>query len=370
MRNRIVWAVCLITLVAGSISCGSGNDNKTTLSDTEIAANLKKYGIKGKVKTIRQRVYWTSEKFGRIEKGKRQNMAAQDFLQVFNENGQLIEEIHYDAKDTEVSRKVNTYDKSLLAKEEYYNSGKLQSIIVYTYGGNLIKQKDIQDGNGKLKERYAYSYTDLQMIQDEDKYNAAEKLVQKIVHTYEGKLLTEQQYYTGGGTLFRRKTFSYDDNSQLISQVTYKYQNKAESFESRTTFGDYNSFGKYQVKTTYNEQDQVTEEVKYAYDMNENLVSQTVSKPLPEVAAAVPASADNVDESYNSENENSNNVAADEPESTESIYEREWEIGSGSVFEYGYDTVQNWTKKVTYKLEEKTGNRVRQLYFERVIEYR
>ena len=167
--------VLALSLMMVSCGGGSGSSSKTagTSGTGEVTTNdLTKERLSGKVKSIRQRVYWALEKFGRIEKGKLQNLRAQDYLREYNEKGFLTEETFFDLRDSVVSARKITYSQpGQIEKEELYDGKKLSSVIRYTYENGKLQQKEISDGEGKLKERYAYSYYDSGWLMDEDKYN-------------------------------------------------------------------------------------------------------------------------------------------------------------------------------------------------------
>ncbi len=367
MKRQSFFIVGLLSAVIALSSCG-GSKTKPEFSSSsnegtfDAAANFQKSGLQGNVISVRQRVYWALEKFGRMEKGKLQNMPYEDFLKVYNEYGLLVEETHFDAKDSIVSRQVNTYDKTQLKKEEFFNTKKCTAIIEYSYEGNLLKQKDIQDGDGKLKERYIYSYYEgTKLVQDEDKYNSAGKLVQKIVHVYDGEQISEKQYYTGSGYPFKKEYYAYsaDERTNISTISYYKYENKEEVYDGKTEYSDYNSFGKYKMKVVYDKTDQQLEITQYSYDDQGNIIESTISKPKKIEASLTVSEAESVGKEV------------DESESsTEISEEQEWLMSSGATYEYSYDDLFNWIQKITYKIDEATGKKNRQFYYERIIEYR
>ena len=360
----------MITFLAGllfiSLSCGGGGESGTNDSGVKEKYNdLKKERLIGNVKSVRQRVYWALEKFGRFDKGKLQNMTAHDFLKVFNEAGFLIEEVHYNAQDQIVSRKLLTYnDENQLIKEEFHLDGKLNSTTNYTYESGVLKGKETLDDKGKLKERYAYTYYDTGLLMDEDLYNAGNTLSRKIVHIYEGKTLAKKDYYWGGGSPFKREFFTYEQNN-IESILTEKYQNREPLFDSRVEFLDYNFLDDYLRKIVYDKDNREIEINTYDYDDFGNLLSFSVKKLVETV---VEHSVSEGIETVSLDDEIENTIAIESDGVVKETYS-DWKPGIGASYEYFYDNQNNWTTKITYKIDEK-GEKVRQFYYERVVEYR
>jgi len=348
----------------GGSSSGSDSQNQAATVSKEINS-LKADGLNGDIKSVRQRVYWSLEKFGRIEKGKLQNMKAQDFLKVYNEDGFLIEETHYDVSDKEMTRLVISYTgKNKPEKEVFYTEGKLTSVTNYTYENNVLKQKETLDENDKLKERYEYSYYDNGLLMDEDKYGANNQLAQKTVHTYNdsGKLF-EKQYYWGGGSPYKKETFKYDENGNSSTVKTDKYQKKDPIFDGLIEYEDYNSRNDYQTKNTYNKESEKVETVDYVYNAYGNLTTYLIKKLTKETVKY------EVDEIVDAEDSGIDDYIVKESGGVVTEVVNNWVISSGESFEYTYDAQNNWTRKITYKIDsEETHSR--QFYYERIIEYR
>ncbi|GHV61976.1 hypothetical protein FACS1894195_3310 [Bacteroidia bacterium] len=359
-------------------SCGGGSGTfGTTDNSTEVKTNdWAKERLGGKVKSIRQRVYWALEKFGRMDKGKLQNIKSQDYLKEYNEDGFLTAETFFDVRDSVVSsRKITYTDAGQIEKEEYYDAHKLSTLIKYTYDNKKLQQKEISDGSGKLKERYAYSYYDNGALMDEDKFNASNQLSQKIIHTYDaGNKLTEKQYFWGGGTLYKKETLEYK-NAGIASIVTTKYQKKEEFFDGMIQYADYNSFMDYEKRYLFDKNEQKVEVNTYGYDKYGNLTLSQTNKRLKVTPAETSASENNTltQEDGGNESEgvdNESEVTEGSDDGGEPYIEEEeelWDVPTGAAYEYQYDEQNNWTQKITYKIDK--GEPIRQFYYERVVLY-
>ncbi|MDR3095029.1 MAG: hypothetical protein LBU62_10395 [Bacteroidales bacterium] len=379
--------VLALSLMMVSCGGGSGSSSKTagTSGTGEVTTNdLTKERLSGKVKSIRQRVYWALEKFGRIEKGKLQNLRAQDYLREYNEKGFLTEETFFDLRDSVVSARKITYSQpGQIEKEELYDGKKLSSVIRYTYENGKLQQKEISDGEGKLKERYAYSYYDSGWLMDEDKYNAGNQLAQKIVHVYDDKTsdnkLSEKQYYWGGGSPYKKETMEYSasnfrvpgdiavpEKEMLASIVTTKYQNKEEIFDGWVKFENYNQFGDYQTRTLFDKNDEKIEISEYSYDKYGNLTRFETRKRLitPVAEPTEPAEPQEPNEDGEESEED-----IEEDEAGEDINGDRWDAGTGAWYDYACDEQNNWTRKITYKIEAIDRESIRQFYYERTITY-
>jgi hypothetical protein len=359
-------------------SCGGGGKDAKSSGNTQEGKinDLSKERLNGKVKTIRQRVYWAQEKFGRIEKGKLQKVRAQDYLKEYDKSGFLTEETYFDLRDSVISSHKITYgdEPGQITKEEFYDANKPTSTVTYTYEGDELKQKEITDVAGKQKERYAYTYYDNGLLMDEDKYNAANQLVQKIVFQYNAsKLPTEKQYYWGGGAPYRKEELKYDTNNNLCAVVTYKYVEKEPVFDGSVSYLQYNGTGNYQEKEIYNNEEIKTEINEYTYDQYGNLTEYSISKFIVNKINEVLEVVENAETAGNEATDGETETVVETVvETVETAVETdspgEWAQGTGALYEYVYDENNNWTREITYKTEP-IAKPVRQFYYERIFVY-
>ncbi|MDR0506076.1 MAG: hypothetical protein LBH32_04575 [Dysgonamonadaceae bacterium] len=363
MKFLLVISVAVACLSFASCSGNSQQkktDNESTI-DTAVDSDLKKELIAGKVDSIRQRVYWCLEKFGRMEKGKLQNLPVHDFLKVYNKAGFLIEETHYNVNSEVVnSRKITYNADNLPASEELFKGVELSERIVYTYNEkNSLAKKEKFDGYGKSRERTEYSYyNDSYLLMDEDLYKDG-KLSVKYVYIYENSQLTKKHKYWGGGSLAQAESYKYDYDNHLASVFSETYKDKIAKFEKHIEYGEYTRFGEYGIKIEYDANGSQTAKITRTYDDFGNLTSY--------VPAALKQVADETDETEVNVEIRGEDIEYEEYEET--TPKQEWVSSPGDAYEYTYDDKNNWIQKITYKITE-NGERVRQFYFDRVIYYK
>jgi len=355
-----VFSVFAISCVLCAACGGGGGKNNAAKVEVPTGINdLQKERLSGNVESVRQRVYWALEKFGRMSKGKLQNMSAQDYLKIYDEDGFLTEEIHYDASDKEVSRKKIEYgNKRLVTKEEFYKDATLTESIVYTYNdANQLVKKEKIGSNGQVKEWSQYTYKN-GWLEDEDLFKSDGTLTTKFVHVYKGGQLVERQKYWSGGSLAQKEYYQYNSNGQLEELFAEKYNNKIPSFERRIIYYDYNSWGDNESRIEYDEKGNEKIKIRDSYDAYGNLLeSISTTLKLLDTAAAT----------------EENDESEDEDEEEEEVVVQFKELQAGNAYTYEYDEQKNWTQKITYKITT-TGSgeqeRTRQFYYDRVITYR
>jgi len=352
-------------IIIACIAPASCGDDATTNEKVEKSSlnDWQKERLSGKVNSVRQRVYWALEKFGRIEKGKLQNMPAQDYLKIYDDEGYLIEETHYDASDKVVSRNVISYGPThLITLEEIYKETALSERIVYTYDdNNRLVKKEKFDGEGKIKEWMQYIYGKNSLVEDEDWYKADGNLNCKYIHKYDNILrLVEKEKYWGGGSLAQKEYYYYEDNnkdSRWSEIVSEKYKNKESSFDYRFVFKNYNSYNDFGEKIQYNEDG---EDVLAIVQTFNNLGHQTEYGTIVKKNVNIPIEI--------LPDEEDKDAAAEMGESTITTVEY-----NGQSYEYVYDERDNWIQKITYKVtgdDTAETKRDRQFYYERIITYK
>ncbi|GHT52366.1 hypothetical protein AGMMS49982_12420 [Bacteroidia bacterium] len=354
-----ISAITCLTLA----SCGGKSDSG---KEVALDPDLKKEHLNGNVESVRQRVYWCLEKFGRLEKGKRQNLSGSDYLKVFDKDGFLTEETHYNATDEVVSVRRITYTAAHQPlSETIYKGTNLDETIAYTYDiNNVLTQKDKFDKDGNISESTRYTYFPDGRVMDEDLYNKAGSLTRKYVHIYNEAHLRERAKYWGGGSLAQKEYYEYDANNFLSAVYSEKYTNKVATPEKRVEYSDYNTFGDYSLRLEYDEEGQLVAKKNYKYDAQGNLteyiptsITRKVNAAAEPDATAEPDVAIEADDTIESDDE------------TYSPIEEIWVQQVGGTYTYEYDTNNNWVTKITYKIDE-NSNSTRQFYYERVISYR
>ena len=392
------FSLTLLSITAAILfaSCGGGGGNRPKESvipeepvrtPAKVKTDLDKELIAGRVTSVRQRVYWCMEKFGRLEKGRLQNMPLSDYLKVFNDKGFLTEEIHYDAADKIVNmRKLAYGENGLLASEEIYKGETLSEKILCAYDDRRrIVRREVFDNAGKAKSKVEYAYNAERNETDEDMYDNTGKLAAKFVDKYENGLLMERAKYWGGGSLAQKEYYTYGNNDKLIELASFK--GKDESFDKKTRYEGYEGEN-YTAKTSYDVNDEKTETTFYAYDKAGHLLAQVTYVnsrpapiPIPPVGEATEATASESDETSDAGDAESDKEPAEEPVPVEILQSFK---GAGNVYVYSFDNRNNWTRKISYKIDrsfeassfeelsaltEVSDDAARQFYYERVYTY-
>ncbi|MDR3227467.1 MAG: hypothetical protein LBT56_07340 [Prevotellaceae bacterium] len=372
--KKIVFVTIISCLFLAS--CGGGKKQNSEESNQTAATaaatvdnDLKKERISGSVDSLRQRLYWCLEKFGRMEKGKLQNWEQHDFLKVFDNDGFLTEEIHYTADNKITSRRKITYNNShQLLAEEIFKGDDLTERTVYTYNANnKLAAKEKFGKDEKLKEKIEYSYyEDSGLLMDEDWYKSDGTLSLKYVHLYEDNLLSERQKYWGGGSLAQKEYYVYDNNENLIFYTSNKYQNKTLIFDKQIRYSGYDKSGDYYEKMIFNEAGNENEKTTYVYDVSGYLTEYlNYEKKRYEPAETVTDETENTDD----EETETDEISVEETSSDLSAADEWWQIKSGEAYTYENDDNGNWIQKITYKINSE-NERTRQYYFERKYHYR
>lgn len=362
-----------LSFVAVALAVASCGGSPTLQSSSGQANDLTNDHLQGEVKSVRQRVFWALEKFGRMDKGKRQNLKSQDYLRLYDDKGFLVEETFFDARDSVLTRRTLTYDKpGQLIKEELYGGSKRLSSVRYTYANGKLQQKETLDADGKQKERTTYVYYDTGLPMDEDKYNADNQLSQKIVCVYDGQnRLTEKQYYWGGGSPYKKEVLEYAGDGEFADVLitTSKYQNKEPVTEKKQTCS-YTAQGYDKLRTTYSLEEEIAVEYsEYDYDSYGNLTWWEVRKQKAAKAKENATAAEEKATEEETDSADADSAELEDADVDSSLYSEEaaqW-TASGMSYEYAYDEKNNWTQKITYKNEN--GEKKRQFYYERIVEY-
>jgi hypothetical protein len=360
----------MLTIVLCFASCGGGGQKNAT-ADKPVS-DLTKEGIFGQVDSIRQRVYWCVEKFKRLEKGKLQNMVAQDFLKVYNKAGFLVEQTNYNVKDEIVSiRKITYNDKHLPIKEELFKGTELDEYIEYTYNDkNKISKMEKFDKSGAARERTEYTYyKDSNLLMDEDQYNREGNLSVKFVRVYNGVKLIERQKYWGGGSPAQTEYYEYDNLGRLTSSHSDVYKDKVATFEKRTIYSYEDSSANYTERVEYKQNERPVQNTRL-FDEFGNVTesifwTESVFFPASRMVSEKVAVEDADEEEGDEET-----VEVAEVEVEYAPDEIAWIFQSGDAFTYKYDDKNNWSQKITYKCTDDRDTKTRQFYYERIVSYR
>lgn len=215
--------------------------------------DLERLDLKGKIQSIQEISYQAIEKEGQIIAGKRSKPSwKKDTKQIFNRNGELIQEIVYATNGgirLKSKLKANFKEKTILE-----TSFDAQDVKLYTQISKLNQKDEIvekirYDLEQNVLAKYEYEYndkgdlvTELQFLDNDDKpsvktlyeydehgnkvkefmYNPLGKLIAKWISTYnDANLLIEEKYYFSDGSLSAIENYEYqiDENGNWIQQI-------------------------------------------------------------------------------------------------------------------------------------------------------
>lgn len=293
---RIAFKSFLLCLVI--ISC--------TDNSNEVSQDLLELGLSGKVKSVKEKSYSATEKFGEIVKiqEKRENPFDSDFFASYNESGKILEKEDYNLNGSLKWRHEYLYDEqgNRIASNVYDSNGKLSGKEIYEYDElqNLINKKYynldylFNGVNERLTNNDNYIYNEKGLLIEEtggdvkfvNKYDNSDNLIDKDFF-YNGRLNSKEVFeYNQKGQKISEKF--YDSDGQLSSEKKFLYSNDEKLLEENT----FHSGKKFTVK--YDQNENILEEIeyksdgtpiikksyKYIYDKNKNWTKKTVYKNL------------------------------------------------------------------------------------------
>ena len=219
--KKIVAVALLVSTIA------FGQNNKKT--------GWERANLQGKVKSVLQvgftinqngqEIPMNSEMFTQYDKkGKTIKMSSKqqgttiNFIDVYNEEGQIIESASRDDANTLLSKNVYEYDER----------GNLTKHDLETPDGNsFMTRLNAYDSNDRLIERQecvagicddktTYTYNNNNKVAEEIRYDK-DKITKKTVYTYDAHgNLTEKNVYAADNTLQQRVVSSFDKNNNEV----------------------------------------------------------------------------------------------------------------------------------------------------------
>jgi len=140
-----------------------------------------------RIKSLIRKSYGSIEKFGKV-------IDTLQFTTIFTSdiNGNTIRKEIYDSKDELIS--IGTWD---------YTNNKLMSITKKNRFGDIRVKKTIE-------------YIDDTTIATQ--YNSDGNVIEKIIFSH-----TSYKKYNEEGKLVLREEYEYNDNNNMVKQITYKY---------------------------------------------------------------------------------------------------------------------------------------------------
>lgn len=218
-----------------------------------IKNDLTEAGLKGKIKSIRQKAGNAVEKFGDIVFDDEADSSQYIIIQNFNKKGKMVEYIEQDIGGNTIRKTIFDYDKNWnLIRATTLNkdgSSEVSEPFRYDENGNLIEQKDYYtfkykydnkgnciesneyDNEGKPDEKINFKYDKSGAVIEEDHFNYSgigldyykykylgnldNNSIEKLMYNSDGKLIDKiVQKWTENGT--SRKPIKYYDFQEDI----------------------------------------------------------------------------------------------------------------------------------------------------------
>jgi len=234
--------------------------------------DCQKLGFNAKVKVITQEVYTASIKGDMVIKNDKISFG--NYSKSFNEQGQLISEIVFEANGSRYSH----YDffrnstGNIVERKEYNYTGLLIAIEKYDSFGNLI---NISKFNTRRKYvEYQYKYDSNNNLIESLEFNAEEELDTRIIYKFDSNNNNiEQQYFDRDGTLRSKATCEFNLLGLIVSSQSERYDRFAINKSSSYEYDENNNLlSQKELNITNNSLTIFT--FRYKYDVNKNWIEK------------------------------------------------------------------------------------------------
>lgn len=214
-----------------------------------VSSDCKKFGLNKNVQSVQVKTYEAENKFGEIMKG---DIDENNYIAVFNENGNLTSITRFDEDGDLSSKKVYEYnDDNLCTKQSIYNwDGYLIYAIEQVYDGkNLVKKNEHLSWSGDETTEYKFNGD---AIQEHIRYTDGE--ISETAKYLESSS-TRQVYvaYDNEGNETIKVQNEYDKDGNLIKytitkgaeETTATYTYNKDGFLTSLSTSDYSGEVKY-----------------------------------------------------------------------------------------------------------------------------
>lgn len=218
--------------------------------------------MKGNIKKCTQIDYVISAKFGNYFRTP--NLKT---IHSFDDNGNVIDVTEVTTKDVLINKVSNVYDSDgNLVEQTAYDADETQIWKnVITYKNNLKADMSEYGKDDTLKSKTIYIYDNNNLV-DETGYNNEGKLMWKNIYTYEGAVLTKMSHYDSEGDLEESESYTYTEEGSIDS-ITY-----FEAFENETATVVFRYTGStISELLTYDEDNVLYNRVLVKYDATGNI---------------------------------------------------------------------------------------------------
>lgn len=302
MKNLTLTIVILVML----ISCVSETEKSKRLKESRLFEitrrnDLKKLGLNGKVKQIKERSYSALSKFGTIEKGvnKRDDLSTafksldfkiidHDFDLVFDSLGFISQKKVLNSDGSIDSLIDFFYDKDKkLIEERHFNNKNIYEKWTYSFSSqnyNIEKEISIYNSEGNLKSKIVYEFQNGNNLKTINTYNSDGAIEKRIkIFPRQGRDFTEYEYH--GEYEINNKDLSeiesrdfYFDKSGRLSIINY---NK-HPYLSRIGYDYLENKNLHQITESYLYENAIRKLLFNKYDKNENWINCLVYYNLNE----------------------------------------------------------------------------------------
>jgi hypothetical protein len=174
-----------LTIVLGITLSVIGCVNRIENNDWE------RDNLKGKVQVFTEFSYKAEVRFGKIEKGKREESSSHLGLRKsYNEYGNKIEENTYRSDGTLIRKEVLKYDenRNLIERESYNGEGMMnnKSIYIHYKERNEVEQNDY-NSDGSLIQKWITKYNDNGKIIEQTSHPSDNRVGERYVFEYDQK---------------------------------------------------------------------------------------------------------------------------------------------------------------------------------------
>jgi hypothetical protein len=241
-------------------------------------SDLRQMKLNGKVKSIKEISYKAKDDFGEIKKGvrARRDFWKEDYIIVFNNKGNKIEEKKYSTDGGLKEKIIYKYNGNTNKTEERYykQNGSLDYKLSYKYEENILTEINRVDPNDKLVYKIKLKYDSNNNLQEKTRVSDKGRPIFKYIYYYNKKgykIKAKAYNYYNNKKLYWIRTYDYNERGDLIEKKEYD-ENK--ELTSKTIF-KYNDKGN--IKKEYKPNDNQDHwSYSYKYDKNENWIRKTI----------------------------------------------------------------------------------------------
>ena len=302
-------------------------------SNNKIENSWEEANLSGKVLSYKEISYEALERFGEVEKGKRErrNGWKKDFVIIFDEDGNQLEEVLFHSEFEAALRNSDfEYLKYGKHKDGYKSDENLMiryhTIFTYDENGNMIEENAYVDEglNSKVKFEYDDDGNQIGFYT----YQSDGSLQLKGTYKYDddGNKIEFRRYIAEMESEFK-KTYEYDDDGNMI--VENSFDSEGEINKKRTY--EYDKNGNKIQFILFSSDGSMSSKSNYEYDRNGNRTQEIRYKADGSLSEKKTYKYD----------DNGNLIEENSIHSSGEIYEN-WS------YEYDYDKKGNWVKRIDF----------------------